>query len=419
LRSSDSAEKKLRTPSSFQFFAGFQFLASFRSAAVFAGVAAGTIALSACSNPSFSPGSHEVSSPTAIAPTGAQAGDTIGTGPVKVALILPLTQGAGPSAVGASLRNAAELALSEAGSSDITLLVKDDHSTPDGAKAATQAALAEGADLVLGPLFAGDVKAAGEIARASGKPVIAYSTDLSAAARGVYLLSFLVEGYVDRVIEYAASQGKKSLAILAPENDYATVAIGALQQAAAKRDMRVVLIERYKPGAVSTAAAHIAALGGQIDALFIPEQAAAMPEVAKALAANGLDSHHVQILGTGLWNDSRVLNLPALQGAWFAAPENAGFAGFSQRYRAKFGSDPTRVATLAYDSVSLAAALARTQGPRRYSEEVLTGPTGFNGADGVFRFKLDGGNERGLSVLQVNNGSTIVVSPAPRSLSGA
>jgi ABC-type branched-subunit amino acid transport system substrate-binding protein len=418
LKSSDSAEKKLRTPSCFKLLASFQFLASFRSAAVLAGVTAGTLALSACSNPSFSPGSHEVSAPT-IAPTGSQAGDTIGTGPVKVALILPLTQGAGPSAVGASLRNAAELALSEAGSSDITLLVKDDHSTPDGAKAATQAALAEGADLVLGPLFAGDVKAAGEVARASGKPVIAYSTDVSAAARGVYLLSFLVEGYVDRVVEYAASQGKKSLAILAPENDYATVAIGALQQAAAKRDMRVALIERYKPGAVSTAAAHIAALGGQIDALFIPEQAAAMPEVAKALAANGLDSHHVQILGTGLWNDSRVLNLPALQGAWFAAPENAGFAGFSQRYRAKFGSDPTRVATLAYDSVSMAAALARTQGARRYSEEVLTSATGFNGADGVFRFKLDGGNERGLSVLQVNNGSTIVISPAPRSLSGA
>ncbi len=390
-------------------------------AAVCASLVAGTIALSACSNPSFSPGAHDgpLSPPTTSAPTGTQAGDTIGSGPVKVALILPLTQASGPSAVGASMRNAAALALSEAGSSDITLLVKDDHSTPDGAKAATQAALAEGADLVLGPLFAGDVRAAGEIARASGKPVIAYSTDLSAAARGVYLLSFLVEGYVDRVIDYAASQGKKSLAIMAPENEYATVAIGAFQQAAAKRDMRVALIERYKPGASATAAEHIAALGGQIDAVFIPEQAAAMPEVAQALAAKGLDSRHVQILGTGLWNDSRVLSLPALQGAWFASPENAGFTGFSQRYRAKFGSDPTRVATLAYDSVSLAAALARTQGARRYSEEVLTSATGFNGADGVFRFKLDGGNERGLSVLQVNNGSTIVVSPAPRSLSGA
>lgn len=380
-------------------------------------------ALSACSHPSFSPGAQDGPAPTTSAQTApepaAPAGETLGTGPVKVALILPLTQGAGPSAVGVSLRNAAELALTEAGASDITLLVKDDRSTPEGAKAATQAALAEGADLILGPLFAGDVRAAAEVARPAGKPVIAYSTDLSAAARGVYLLSFLVESYVDRVIEYAAAQGKKSVAVLAPENDYATVAVGALQQAAARRDIRVALIERYKPGGAAAGAAHVAALGAQIDALFIPEQAAAMPEVGKALAANGLDSKHVQILGTGLWNDSRVLSLPALQGAWFAAPENAGFAAFSQRYRAKYGGDPARVATLSYDSVSLAAALAHSQGARRYSEEILTAPTGFNGADGVFRFKSDGANERGLSVLQINNGSTIVVSPAPRSLSGA
>jgi ABC-type branched-subunit amino acid transport system substrate-binding protein len=349
---------------------------------------------------------------------GPQAANKLGAGPVKVALILPLTQGAGQSAVGLSLRNAAELAISEAGANDITLLVKDDRSTPEGAKAATQEAVSEGAELVLGPLFAGDVRASAEVARGAGKPVIAYSTDLSSAAHGVYLLSFLVESYVDRIVDFAASRGKKSIAVLAPENDYANVATGALQQAAARRDIRIALIERYKPGAVAASVARIAALGGQIDSLFIPEQASSMPEVAKALAANNLDSRHVQILGTGLWNDSRVLSLPALQGAWFAAPENAGFVAFAQRYRAKFGSDPTRVATLAYDSVSLAAALARTQGARRYSEEILTNQTGFNGADGVFRFKPDGGNERALSVLQIGNGSTSVVSPAPKSLSG-
>ncbi len=383
-------------------------------------------ALSACSSMTgVGPGTH---SETLSAPTipvqssplpGPQAGGTIGSGPVKVALILPLTQGAGQSAVGVSLRHAAELAISEFGASDITLLVKDDHSTPDGAKAATQEGISQGADLVLGPLFAGDVRAAAEVARAAGKPIIAYSTDLSTASHGVYLLSFLVESYVDRIVDFAASRGKKSIAVLAPENDYATVATGALQQAAARRNIRVALIERYKPGGVAASAARIAALGGQIDSLFIPEQAAAMPEVARALAANGLDPRRVQILGTGLWNDSRVLSLPALQGAWFAAPDNAGFVAFARRYRAKFGSDPTRVATLAYDSVSLAAALARTQGARRYSDEILTNPTGFSGADGVFRFKPDGANERGLSVLEINKGSTTVISPAPRSLSGA
>jgi ABC-type branched-subunit amino acid transport system substrate-binding protein len=350
---------------------------------------------------------------------GSAANEVIGSGSVKVALILPLTQGAGQSAVGRSMRNAAELALSEAGSSDITLLVKDDRSTPEGARDSTQAALNEGAELILGPLFAADVRAAAEVAREAGRPVIAYSTDMSVTTKGVYLLSFLVETYVDRIVDYAATHGKKSIAVMAPENDYANVALGALQQSASRRDMRVAAIERYKSGGAAAAASKIAALEGQIDTLFIPEQAPAMPEVAHALAANGLDSRKLQILGTGLWNDSHVLSLPALQGAWFASPENAGFIAFSQRYRAKFGADPTRVATLAYDSVSLAAALARTQGARRFSDEVLSSATGFNGADGVFRFRPDGGNERALSVLQVNNGATVVVSPAPRSLPGA
>jgi len=380
-----------------------------------AAILCGGAALSACSITGLGLG-HRGPAATPPPPAADAAADTLGTGPVKVALILPLTQASGQSPVGVSMRNAAELAMSEAGANDITLMVKDDHSTPDGAREAVQAANGQGAELILGPLFAGDVRAAAEVAKGAGKPVIAYSTDLSAASRGVYLLSFLVEGYVDRIVDYAASQGKKSVAVLAPENDYANVATGALQQAAAKRDMRVALIERYKPGAAAASAANIAALGGQIDAIFIPEQASAMPEVARALTANGLDSRKVQILGTGLWNDARVLSLPALQGAWFATPENAGFTAFAARYRAKFGSDPTRVATLAYDSVSLAAALARTQGARRYSEETLTNPTGFNGADGVFRFKSDGSNERGLAVVQINNGATTVISPAPRSL---
>ena len=110
--------------------------------------------------------------------------------------------------------------------------------------------------------------------------------------------------------------------------------------------------------------------------------------------------------------------MPALQGAWFAAPENAGFAAFAQRYRAKFNSDPTRLATLGYDAVSLVAALAKTQPPQRFSEAALTSPSGFNGADGVFRFRSDGRNERGLAVMQIDNGSANVLSPAPHSFAG-
>ncbi|MGA2792647.1 MAG: penicillin-binding protein activator [Roseiarcus sp.] len=345
----------------------------------------------------------------------ATVGETLGAGPVRVGVILPLTQGSGPSPVGVSLRNAAQLAVEESGASDVTLMVLDDHSTPDGAAQATQAAIGAGAEVIVGPLFSQGVREAGRVAKAAGRPVIAFSTDTSVASHGVYLLSFLIEGYVDRIIEYANSKGKKSFAVMAPQSDYGNIAVAEFQQAAARVGVRVVTIVRYAPGQAAGAAKEIAGVGNQIDALFIPDQADGMEGVNTALIASGVKT---QILGTGIWNDARVLKLPALQGAWFAAPESAGFSAFAERYRAKFNSDPTRLATLSYDAVSLVAALARTQGAQRYTEKVLSNPSGFNGADGVFRFRADGPNERGLAVLQINNGAATTLSPAPRSFAG-
>lgn len=269
--------------------------------------------------------------------------------------------------------------------------------------------------MIVGPLFSPSVREVGKAAKVAGRPVIAFSTDASVASRGVYLLSFLIEGYVDRVMDYARSKGKKSFAAMAPQSDYGNIAVAEFQQAASRLGVRVVTIARYGPGQAASAAKQIAAVADQVDALFVPEQADGTEGVSAALAANGLK---MQILGTGIWNDPRVMKLPALQGAWFAAPENSGFANFAERYRAKFNNDPVRLATLSYDAVSLVAALARTQGTERFSEKVLTNPSGFNGADGVFRFRPDGPDERGLAVLQINNGAATVVSPAPKSFAG-
>ena len=352
-------------------------------------------------------------------PGTAANGPAIGSGPVKVALILPLTQGSGSSVVGTSLRNGAELAVLESGGNDITVLVKDDGSSPEGARAAAQSALSEGAEMIVGPLFAPNVKEVGKLARAAGRPVIAFSTDTTAASRNVYLLSFLIESYVDRIVDFANAKGKKSFGVLAPDNEYGNVAVAEFQQAAARAGVRVQVIERYAPAGMSAAVVKVAAAKEQIDALFIPEQADAMAGVSRALTANGIDPQKIQILGTGLWNDARVLKLPVLQGAWFAAPENAGFNAFATRYRAKYGSDPTRIATLSYDAVSLVAALARTQGSKRFDEAVLTNASGFNGADGVFRFRPDGVNDRGLSVLQIGGGTTKAISPAPKSFAAS
>jgi len=178
----------------------------------------------------------------------------------------------------------------------------------------------------------------------------------------------------------------------------------------------VVTVQRYAPGQAAAAAQQLAAQSSQMDALFVPEQADGMGAVADALASANI---HVQLLGTGVWNDPRLLASPNMQGAWFAAPENAGFQSFAKRYQGQFHSAPTRLATLSYDAISLATGMARKYGASPFTAQNLTDPSGFIGADGVFRFHQDGTNERGLAVLQVGaGGATSVLSPAPKSFAG-
>ncbi|KQO92543.1 penicillin-binding protein activator [Methylorubrum extorquens] len=351
-------------------------------------------------------------------PSTVTAGNVIGAGTVKVALIVPLSgQGA---AVGAALRNAAELAYDDFQKPNLQILVKDDRGTPEGAREATQAAFAEGVEMVLGPLFAANVQAAGGVARGAGKPVIAFSTDAAVAARGVYLISFLPQSEVDRIVDEASAGGRRSFAALIPETVYGNAVEAQFREAVARRGARLVGIERYPAGnpgpAVDRLRGVIAGGGAQADALFVPDTAEGLMAVAPALTKIGFSPVRVRPLGLALWNDPRVLSQAAFQGGRFAAPDAAGFAGFAQRYQTRFGTMPPRTASLGYDAVSLTAALVRQYGSQRFADTTLTNPAGFSGLDGTFRFLPDGVSERTLAVYEIRNNAANVVSPAPKVL---
>ena len=347
----------------------------------------------------------------------ATANAAVGEGQVRVALILPFSGQGNASVAGQSMKNAAEMALAEFKSPNIQLLVKDDGGTVQAAQAAAQQAISEGAEIIIGPIFAQSVSGVAQIARASNIPVIAFSTDVSVAARGVYLLSFLPETDVRRIVDFSVSRGKRSFAALLPDNAYGTVVEGAFQQEVSRRGGRVLVLEKYTPDGnrINEAVRRVSQAANQVDTIFIPDSPDAVPQVVNALVANGVDLRRVQLLGSGLWEDSRISSTGAIEGAWYAAPGATGFSNFSSRYRARFGQDPVRTATLAYDAVALVAALVKTQGPQRFSETALTNPSGFAGIDGVFRFRPDGTNERGLAVLRVTPSGGQVLSPAPQS----
>jgi len=343
---------------------------------------------------------------------------TIGAGQVKAGLILPLSGPGNAGIAGQAMRNAAEMAIAEFNSPNLQLLVKDDGGTAEAARLGAQQALDEGAEIILGPLFAQSVGFVGQVARPRNVPVIAFSTDANVASSGIYLLSFLPESDVDRIVQYAISTGKHSYAALIPDNPYGTVVEAAFKQAVARRGgSQVIALERYQhdKAAMATPIRSIAQASARADALFIPDGGDAVPDVALALAAGGVNLKRLQLLGTGLWDDPRIYAAPSLDGGWYAAPDGVGYRNFSARYRARYNQDPVRTATLAYDAVALVAALVKTQGPQRFSQQVLTNPSGFTGIDGLFRFRTDGTNERGLAVLRVSSAGVQTVAPALRS----
>ncbi len=338
----------------------------------------------------------------------------VGTGQIKVGLILPLS-GAGNAGVAAqSMKNAAEMALAEFQNPNIQLLIKDDGATPQGAGQSTQQALSEGAEIILGPLFAVSVPPTAQLTRPRGVSVIAFSTNSSVAARGVFLLSFLPESDVNRIVDYAAATGKRSFAALVPDNAYGNVVEAAFKQAVGRRGGRVVAFEKYGADR-STPARTVAQSLGTADALLLADDGESVVATADALTAAGANLRNIQLLGTGLWDNPRVFASPTLQGGLYAAPDPSGFRSFSSRYRTRFGGDPVRTATLTYDAVALVAALARTQGPQRFAPETLTNPSGFAGIDGLFRFRSDGTNERGLAVMKVTTNGGVPVAGSPKS----
>ncbi|WP_291749674.1 penicillin-binding protein activator [Bauldia sp.] len=352
---------------------------------------------------------------------GPVAGETLGTGPVRVAMLLPLSATGNAGQLARDMRNAAELALREFQAANIQILIKDDRGTADGARAAATAAISEGAQIILGPVFSEAVRAAGSVARPAKIPVVAFSTDTTTAAKGVYLISFLPQSDVDRIIRFAASQGRNSYAALLPANAYGTLVEATLQKAVASTGGRVVASEKYNLDRNSMQSKATAIAGivkqGTVNAVFIPDSGDATPFLAQVLAANGVSPAQIKFLGSGQWDDPRIIRESNLNGGWFPGPDLAGFQAFSQRYKAAYGSTPVRNASLAYDAVSLAAGLSGRFGTQAFTEKVLTTPSGFVGVDGPFRFLANGTNQRALAVYQIERGQLGVVSPPPKNFS--
>lgn len=357
---------------------------------------------------------HAKSAPQAqVSPPG-RAGRTVPPGgQVRVGLLLPLT--GSYAKVGRDMLDAAQLALFDIGDEHFVLVPRDDEGTPEGARRAIAAVLEDGVGLVLGPLLSTSVEAAAPQARSAGINVITFSTDRSVAGEGVYVMGFLPGAQVERVVAYAKENGLKRFAALAPKSAYGRAVVDELRSAAERLGVAVTQVRFYEPS--EELAPMIRQLAGRsdFDALLIPEGGDKLLSLAPLLPYYDIDPAKVRFLGTGQWDMPNVRMEPALIGGWFAAPAVEGRQAFERRFRETYGRDPTRLATLVYDAVAMAAVLAKSSGGADFGAGSLTAPNGYSGLDGIFRFRPDGLVERGLAVFEVRKDGFRVMSPAPAS----
>lgn len=323
----------------------------------------------------------------------------------QVALVIALS---GPDGgVGTSIANAANLAVLDSGVQNIRLSIYD--SSKIGAAAATQQAVNAGAELILGPLLAEDVRAAAPVARRAGVPVVAFSNDTSVAGNGVYIMGVTPGAAIDRVVRYGRSKGMTRFGGLVPSGLYgqraAQTMLGSVRAA---KGVMVGLENFNRSAAAGRAAAGALNRRGDYDAVLIADSGGLVSAVAPAVEVGPV------LLGTELWaNDKTLGKVPRLRGALYAAAPDARFNQLVNRYRARYGKTPYRIGSLGYDAVLLTVRAAK-QWPlgRPFPVKVLAERDGFAGVDGIFRFGRDGVIERALEVRQVTAAGTTVVSPS-------
>lgn len=376
--------------------------------------------------------------------------------PVKVGLLVPLS---GPDGdVGQALLHAAELALFDLGGERFTLVVRDTKGTPEGAAAAAEAALAEQATLLLGPLFSSSAEAVKPVVETAGVPIITFSNNTAVAGPLTFVMGVTPRTQVDRIVDYGVSRGLRRFAALAPENAYGQLVAQSLREAVFRNGVELSRVVFYDPQSTDVSAevqiladfnrrrdaaeAQRRDLAGRsdeaaqralqrlrgvetvgdlpFDAILLPASGQQLLSVAPLLAYYDVDPSEVRFLGTSLWQDPQLLSEPTLQGSWFPAPPPDQWNRFRDRYQQTFGSTPPRVASLGYDAVALAAVLEQRGADAGaffvpYTAETITQTLGFAGIDGIFRFLPNGEVQRGLAVLEIQRDGFLERDPAPTS----
>ena len=339
------------------------------------------------------------------------------TQPVQVALLIPKSYEKTAS-IAESLEQAAQMAIADLGDIRIDLRVFDTGGNPEQAALVARQAVQEGAKIILGPLLAENAKAVGAAVADSGVNVLSFSNNASIAGNNVFVLGPTFNNTANRLVSYAASQGKTKAVIVHPRTLEGELGKAALENATQSSTLEIVAIEAFEfsqKGVIdSVAKIKAKMLEAEADTLFLAANAArALPLLVQLLPEAGINPKEVQYIGLSLDIPRQIIELAGFQNSWIASPNRQVSANFSSRFTEGFGSPPHQLAGLAYDGLAAIGALVKTGQKNAVTKTALTQASGFQGVSGAFRLLADGTNERALAIAKIERKKVVLIDVAP------
>lgn len=346
--------------------------------------------------------------------------------PVPVALLVPSGSGqSGDAVLAQSLENAARLAMADLQNVQIDLRVYDTGGNAQQAEAVARQAAGDGAKIILGPVYAQATNAAGLAVLNRNINLLSFSNNTKIAGGNVYVLGPTFENTASRLTSYAARQGKGNIVIVHSNDEAGQLGRAAIERAISGSGAQLagsVTYDRSQQAVIaSIPQVRSAVETGGGNAIFLTSTTAgALPLYTQLLPESGIDPAETQFIGLTRWDiPAQTLELPGVQGGWFALPDPSKAQNFQARYQATYGGAPHPIGGLAYDGIAAIGALVGAGKSDALTGAALTQSAGFQGVGGIFRLRPDGSNERGLAVATIQNKQVVVIDPAPQSFSGA
>ncbi len=345
--------------------------------------------------------------------------------PIPVALLVPRGGTAADNLLATNLENAARLAIRDLDGVSINLRVYGTAGKAGTAATAASQAVAEGAKIILGPVYGEAANAAGVAVADSGVNVLSFSNNTTIAGGNVFVLGPTFDTAANRLVRYAKRSGKDKIVVLHANDIGGQLGRNAMQRAIAANgatlsgDVEYALSQEAVRAALPRVKATIESTGA--NALFLTANSAtALPLLADLLPSSGVTSASTQYVGLSRWDiPAQTLAIPGIQGGWFALPDPGASAAFAARYNAAYGERPLDIAGLAFDGVAAIGSLVKSKKGNALTGAALTQGAGFRGANGIFRLLKDGTNERGLAVATVRNNQVVLLEAAPQAFGGA